>query len=115
MYEFEADPRHAESVVQQTLGNQGRAAVIPGLDEKEKEEEEEDKPLEGDSVKLFRSIAARCNYLSQDRPELMLPVKGRVQGDGFADCWVLETIGQDWSVSQRSPSTSLVLWLAGSP
>lgn len=73
-YDFEADPRHAELVVQQTLASPGRAAVTPGLDEKEKEEEE-DKALQGDSVKLFRSIAARCNYLSQDKPELRFPVQ----------------------------------------
>ena len=43
------------------------------MDEHEKESEEE-VTLEGEQVRLFRSVAARCNYLSQDRPDTMFAV-----------------------------------------
>ena len=47
----------------------GAAAAKGGLEEEEGEAEE-DAPLTGDAVGLFRSFAARANYLAMDRPEL---------------------------------------------
>ena len=47
----------------------GAAAAKGGLEEEEGEAED-DVPLKGDEVGLFRSYAARANYLAMDRPEL---------------------------------------------
>ena len=77
-FEVEVDPRHAELIIQQTCGNGGRSVATPGVDEREKEEEEEEEEaeaLEGEAVTQYRSISARWNYLSQDRPELMYATK----------------------------------------
>ena len=51
-----------------------RAAVAPGVGESDTDVEDA-VPLEGEKVRQFRSAAARCNYLSQDRPDAMLAVK----------------------------------------
>ena len=72
---YEADPRHAEILVAGLLGG-SRPATTPGAaaakggTEEEKGEAEDDTPLKGDEVGLFRSYAARANYLAMDRPEL---------------------------------------------
>ena len=73
-FEVEADPRHAELIIEEMLEGGLRTLSTPGVDEKEKQEEEDIK-LEGEQVRTFRSISARCNYLSQDRPDLLYPVK----------------------------------------
>ena len=77
---YEADPRHAEILMTGLLGasrpvtTPGTAAAKGGLEEEEGEAEEEI-PLKGDDVGLFRSYAARANYLAMDRPELAYPAK----------------------------------------
>ena len=70
---YEADPRHAEILLAGLLGTSrpattpGAAAAKGGLEEEEGEAED-DVPLKGDEVGLFRSYAARANYLAMDRP-----------------------------------------------
>jgi hypothetical protein len=77
---YEADPRHAEILVAGLLGT-SRPATTPGTApaksgvEEEEGEAEDDRPLKGDEVGLFRSYAARANYLAMDRPELAYPAK----------------------------------------
>ena len=75
-WEVEADPRHAELIVEQ-LGLQGSKPVsTPGTDLEAKEDkEEESEELAGDDVRLYRGLAARCNYLSLDRPDLQFAAK----------------------------------------
>ena len=92
-YEYEADQRHADMIVEQ-LGLKGsRGVVSPG--EATEVDTRTDK-RGGDSVSvssatgvgkgtpeslshentaLFRSVAARANYLSQDRPDISYAVK----------------------------------------
>ena len=45
------------------------------MEEEEGEADVEDAPLTGADVGLFRSFAARANYLAMDRPELAYPAK----------------------------------------
>ena len=76
---YEADPRHAEILMAGLLGA-SRPATTPGTAQKGGAEEEEGEagdqtPLKGDEVGLFRSYAARANYLAMDRPELAYPAK----------------------------------------
>lgn len=71
---LEADPRHSELIVEQLGLAQTRAVSTAGADEKE-DEAEELIELEGNDIRLFRGVAARCNYLSMDRPDIMFASK----------------------------------------
>ena len=74
-WEVEADPRHAELVVEQ-LGLEGEQGVsTPGLSGNEEEDTEDDVDLEGDDVTRFRGVIARCNYLAVDRPDCVFAIK----------------------------------------
>ena len=67
---LEADPRHAELLIEDLSIEAGLAT--PGVDEKD---DEEDKELsEADSTR-YRSLVARANYLATDRPDISFPVK----------------------------------------
>ena len=70
---MEADPRHAELVCEQLLKEGSRRVTTPGTEVNPSKEDEEE--LTGEEVKRFRSTAARCNYLGQDRPDLQYAVK----------------------------------------
>jgi hypothetical protein len=73
---YEADPRHAEIVVRGVAGAE-RALSAPGTSSKEFEAT----PGDGDSLlpertaSLFRSFAARANYLALDRPDISQATK----------------------------------------
>ncbi len=72
---YEADPRHAEIVVRGVAGVE-RALSAPGTSSKEFEAtpgEEEDLPER--TARLFRSFAARANYLALDRPDISQATK----------------------------------------
>ena len=72
-YEIEADPRHAELIVEQVLETGARTLSTPGINPGN--EDEEGQESEGENATKFRSLAARCNYLSLDRPDLQYAVK----------------------------------------
>ena len=78
---YEADPRHAEIIVAGLLSG-SRPVSTPGaakpaaeVDAAQSPQSDEDSPLTGDEVGLFRSYAARANYLAMDRPDLAYPAK----------------------------------------
>ena len=72
--EYEADQRHAEIVID-TLGLHGaKGAPTPGVKECELTEDEETM-LEGAEITLYRALAARLNYLAQDRPDIQYAAK----------------------------------------
>ncbi len=72
--EIEADPRQAEKLVRD-LGLDGANAVnTPGV-KLTKEQLEGDKELEHGKQSPFRAVAARCNYLAADRPDLQFAAK----------------------------------------
>ena len=66
----EADPRHAELLVEE-LGIE-RGLATPGVEENEVEEE---KDLDYVGATRYRSLVARANYLATDRPDLCFAVK----------------------------------------
>ena len=73
---MEGDPRHAELVIEQLNLQDTPSLSSPGIDTEEPEENaEDDEELDSVSAKQYRGIAARCNYLSSDRPELQFSVK----------------------------------------
>ena len=82
--EVEADPRHAELVVEQ-LEIEDKGVSIPltsGLDE---EDTEEDVPLEAEDITRYSSVLARCNYLARGHCSGAIPqprgiARGRCSG-----------------------------------
>lgn len=71
-WELEADQRHAE-LVQEALGvDQGKGVVSPGTDGLQEGDQTQ---LLGPRVQEYRSLTARLNYLSVDRPDLQFAVK----------------------------------------
>ena len=74
-WELEADPRHAEMVLDQLETRQERGLSSPGADGKEEEDKPEDEPLDSEGARFYRGVAARLNYLSFDRPDLQFSVK----------------------------------------
>ncbi len=72
---YEADPRHAEIVVRGVAGTE-RALSAPGTGSKDFEAapgEEDNLPER--TASLFRSFAARANYLALDRPDISQATK----------------------------------------
>ena len=84
--EFEADQRHAEMVVRDLGLENAKAVATPGTREDQAlgsvpevsvaVEIEDDSPLLGaEEATLYRGVAARCNYLAQDRVDIQYSCK----------------------------------------
>ena len=74
-WRLEADPRHAELVVEQLGVGELRAAATPGIDGPEEIDQDDDEDITGADVTRFRGVAARCNYLAFDRPDIQFATK----------------------------------------
>ena len=74
-WEYEADKRHADLIIQETGASKLGALSHPGGDKKVIEEEERSEELQGKTATRFRAVAARANYLAADRPDIQYPVK----------------------------------------
>ena len=74
-WELEADPRHGELIIEHMDVTECKGVATPLTDELETPEEGEEEKLEGADIKNFRGVAARANYLAQDRPDLQYAVK----------------------------------------
>ena len=76
-FELEADPRHAELLMEQLGLTDGRTkgVVTPGSDGQDEFNGEAEEHLSPRNATAFRGVAARCNYLSVDRPDALFPVK----------------------------------------
>ena len=74
-WEYEPDQRHAEIIVEQLGLKEAKAVETPTEEEKKWEAEENAHELDPDRSRAFRSIAARCNYIAADRPDLMFAVE----------------------------------------
>ncbi len=73
---YEADPRHAEILVRGVAGAE-RALSAPGTPSKDFDGPSglEEPELPDTIARLFRSFAARANYLAMDRPDLSQATK----------------------------------------
>jgi hypothetical protein len=71
---YEADPRHAEIVVRGVAGAE-RVLSAPGTSSKDFEGPSDEADLPEAVARLFRSFAARANYLAMDRPDLAQATK----------------------------------------
>ena len=65
----EADPRHADLIIEQ-LGNKSPRGIITAGTAEDVVEMSESAELEGKDMSLFRGLASRANYLAPDRPNL---------------------------------------------
>ena len=74
-WEIEADPRHAELVVEQLGLTDEKGVVTPGISGSEEEDTEDDVDLEGEEATRYRGVIARCNYLATDRPDCLFAIK----------------------------------------
>jgi hypothetical protein len=101
-YELEADLRHAELIVEQLGLQDAKAVSTPGVDppgsgRDEDQEPEEEPELPAAEATLFRGIAARCNYLQPDRPDIQFAVKEccRLMSRPTARAWeMLKRVGR---------------------
>ena len=100
---LEADPRHAQILIKEREGEQGRQVITPSVQAQQEEEETEDQKEEDikrrrsrgaldktmkntsdasrgehlppSQATKYRSLVARANYLTADRADLMFAVK----------------------------------------
>ena len=76
---YEADPRHAEILVRELGLKDKRPVVTPGINTVIKEGED-DPHLDGEFSTKYRQIIARCNFITQDRPDAQYSVKEAAKG-----------------------------------
>ena len=80
-WEIEPDQRHADLLVQALELKGTNGVTTPGENEARGQEEEENEvELSPEEATNYRSIAARANYLSADRPDIMYAVKELCRG-----------------------------------
>ena len=104
-YEWEADQRHAELIISgMGLLPQSKPLAAPGrrLTKKEQDEDNEDELDSAESTK-YRELAARANFLAQDRPDITFSVKELCRG-------MSRPTGRDMEALKR-----LARYLAGKP
>ena len=74
-FELEADPQHAEFIVERLNLKAGKRVVTAGKDHQDEDDDHANEVLDPTEATAFRGMAARCNYLSVDRPDILFPVK----------------------------------------
>ena len=72
---MEADPRHAEFVVEQLGLKDDKGIGTPGLSGADEDDTDEDVLLTGADLTSYRGVIARCNYLASDRPYCNFAIK----------------------------------------
>ena len=105
---YEADQRHAEIVIRELGLQEARATATPGArdelakasapgDAEAVEIEDESPPLNPSEASAYRGVAARLNYLAQDRPDIQYACKeaSRRMAKPRSDDWLmLKRIGR---------------------
>ena len=95
---YEADPRHALKIIQELGVESGKDVATPGIKMDDKKQSESGgEELQGAEATKFRAIAARCNYLSMDRPDVTFATKEitRRMSKPCADDWAaLKRLGR---------------------
>ena len=79
-WELEADQRHVDIILDQLNLSGANGVRTPWEDEKKHEEEENQRPLEGADARRYRELAARANYLAQDRADIQFATKEVCRG-----------------------------------
>jgi hypothetical protein len=93
---YEADPRHAD-ILMTGIAGAARALSTPGTQSRDRNPEEEDEALSDTAAGLYRSFAARANYLALDRADLGFAAKElcrRMRNPGQADLEALRRLAR---------------------
>ena len=73
-WEYESDQRHVEIIVEQLKVSEIKPLSTPGVedttDSKNAQALEASVPLSAERTTLYRAIAARANYIAQDRTDI---------------------------------------------
>ena len=72
---YEADPRHAELVIEQLSLKDAKPVTTLGTREEGRTKEVHEEPLSEKDATRYRVVIARCNYLAPDRPDISYAVK----------------------------------------
>ena len=74
---LEADQRHAEILVRQLGLESAKGLDLPGVKDTSEEDADEasGQPVDAVQATLYRACAARCNFLSLDRPDIQFAAK----------------------------------------
>ena len=72
---MEADPRHAELVVEQIGLKDDKGIGAPGLSGADEDDNDDDVLLTGADITSYQGVIARCNYLGTDRPNCSFAIK----------------------------------------
>ena len=91
---YEADPRHAETLIEAMGLEEAKPLSTPGSKEPVKGEEE---AMGKEDHTRYRAMAARCNYLSLDRPDIQFAAKEVcrwMQGPTWADWTAIKRIAR---------------------
>ena len=73
--EYESDQRHAEAIVEELGLSNSRNVSTPGTTDSRVDDQIEDGELDAKGASQFRSVAARCNFLAQDRTDIQYASK----------------------------------------
>ena len=73
--EWEADHKHREKVLEYFGMDEGSRALNCNGEKNVKEEDGDEEKLEKEEAKVYRGLAARLNFMSQDCPDLQFPIK----------------------------------------
>ena len=79
-WELEADQRHADVIIDRMNLQGAKGVKTPCEEEKAWEQEENSDELEPRKAKTYREVAARANYLAQDRPDIQYATKEICRG-----------------------------------
>jgi len=74
-WEIEADQRHVDIIVRDFGLNEAKPVSTPGELETKYDQELNEIELDETDASKFRALAARANYLSADRPDIMYATK----------------------------------------
>ena len=72
---FEADPRHAEIIINQLKLSEAKMVFIPGTKDEGTTTADCELPLDEQQASQYRAIIARCKYITLDRPDPAFAVK----------------------------------------
>ena len=72
---IEADPRHAELIVEQSGVEVACVAASPGVGGADDDDKDDDEDIVGTDLTRFRGVSARCKYLRFDRPDVQFATR----------------------------------------
>ena len=73
--EWEADPNHRRKVLEHFGKDDGTRALNCNGEKNLKDEDGDEEELSKEEAKIYRGLAARFNFMSQDCPDLQFPIK----------------------------------------